>query len=156
LWLKLCRLVSCVVCQVKLPYLILWGKIFLFHDIHLVTLLHIKWNLTKDYSCCNPVQWVLSNVISLSCQVGCRIGDYCMSIGGYVTIHAGGKIWCAVSSYCDASTVQSRYIEGMQAKMFITFVIADAICYHVECVMYEHCEFSPLNWIAPTYKNRLH
>jgi len=62
----------------------------------------------------------------------------------------------AVTSYWDASTVQSKYNEGMQAKMFITFVIADAIYYHKEWVMYELGEFSPLNWIAPTYKNRLH
>lgn len=38
----------------------------------------------------------------------------------------------------------------MQGKMFITFVIADAMYYHNERVMYEHCEFSPFNWIAPT------
>jgi len=53
-----------------------------------------------------------------------------VSIGRFVTIHTGGKIRCAVTSYCDASTVQSRYNEGMQAKMFITFVIADAKYYH--------------------------
>jgi len=58
------------------------------------------------------------------------MGDYCVSIGGFVTIHPGGKIWCAVTSYCDASTIQSRYNESMQAKMFITFVIADAMYYH--------------------------
>jgi len=84
------------------------------------------------------------------------MGDYCLSIGGFITIHGGGKIWCTVTSYCDASTVQSRYSEGMQAKMFITFVIADAMYYRKEWVVYEHCEFSSLNWIAPTYRNRLH